>query len=74
MTTALNMTKEYRSELKKLRTRARALARIASSIVRDAEREFKRTTKEADKALDGITKESASIEKRRLILAGRISK
>lgn len=70
----INMTPEYRAELKTLRKRGRDLARLAAGLTRDTEKEVKRIVREAEKQMENIRKEIAEIDKRRLIVAGRISK
>lgn len=73
-TEPVNMTKEYRAELKELRGRARALKKDAATVTRDAEREINRIVREANKMLAGIAKEVEAIDKRRLVLEGRLGK
>lgn len=68
------MTPQYRAELKALRARTRTLIRDASHIWHEAKRDVKRIERETCKILDPIRKEAAAIDKRRLILEGRLGK
>lgn len=74
-TEPVNMTKEYRSELKApARARTRLLKRDAAKVGCDAEKEIRAIVRETEKTFKGIANETASINKRRLILEGRLAK
>jgi F0F1-type ATP synthase membrane subunit b/b' len=71
---ALNMNKQYRAEIKSLRSEAREIGRDAVRIEREARKEITRIIRESEKMLAGLSKRAGEIEKRRLILAGRLAK
>lgn len=71
--TAPNMTREYRKELTAIKREQRGLARRYRTIQRDSEREITRIQKATERALRGLDKAATALERRRLILEGRLS-
>jgi biopolymer transport protein ExbB/TolQ len=81
----LNMTKEYRAELRKIRTqrrqieramlkRARSNSTLIKRIKANAEREIARIEKCEAREERSANRQLATLEKRVLILEGRLSK
>ena len=71
---ALNMTPEYRNELKNLRILARSLRHEADKIEREARKDIKRRIREAEAANAGLEKRIAAVDRRRQVLTGRLAK
>lgn len=69
----VNMTRQYRDELKTLNQNGRKLKRDWQHFKRDAEGQLKRIAKLLQRGGKATAKELQRIEKRQAILLGRLS-
>lgn len=68
-----NMKKQYRAELSELRKAERFAIRVSNKSRTDTTRQITKLQRERDRALRGIMKDLAAIQRRRQILQGRLS-
>lgn len=72
-TTTPNMAKEQRKELRTIKSEIRKLARSYNALDRQTDREIAKLMRLTTRQQSGLNKKATALEKRRNILAGRLS-